>query len=304
MSTLPRFDAVTPEPHHRDIVATSSSTGSSSSKMSHDKHRNLQLAMQKSIVNLMTWNWAMAVFHGAFVGVTLATANIDLTVPLYKMTFASVNNTSETPSSGNSSQSSNMDDTAAWVRPKSAVPEEFSLPLTWLMLAFSGLSCAFHFGNAALWKESYMQGIRDARCPSRWIEYSISASTMGVAIAYLVGIQTTTGLVAIFALIATTMFFGHLCEEISRPDPVKCNVWHLPFRTRIQPHVLGWAPFGAAIALMLHSFFYLESTFPQMPDFVVYIIFSQIGLFSSFSLYNWWYFCGLHTNTWTESERT
>lgn len=227
---------------------------------------------------LVTWNRVMALFHATFVVLTAATANLDMQLPLFRPQLAAP--------TGNAT-----DGFSSWVTPSALVPDDHVLYITWVALAFSALSAAFHFLNAQVWRQWYLDGIGLASCPSRWIEYSISAPLQGVAIAYLTGVTQTETIVAIFGLISTTMFFGHLTEVVARPvDEFK---WTKPALERLTPHFLGYVPFVIAIAIILQVFlrgasasYEDEATGEEirMPSFVYAIVASQIALFSSFTV--------------------
>ena len=233
--------------------------------------------MRSSQSNLLVfWNAGIAIFHAAFVVLTAFTADLDMRLPLFRPAF--------------SRPDSNVQD-VAWVSAGYLEPDVHELYVAWTALSFSALSAVFHFLNAFVWRQWYLEGIGDARCPSRWIEYSLSAPLQGVCIAYLTGNTTTEIIVAIFGLISTTMFFGHLTEVVSRPDGE--SHWTRPALERLTPHLLGYVPFVVAIAIILQVFvrlssfsYYDEQTDEtlSMPPFVYAIVASQLVLFSSFTV--------------------
>lgn len=233
---------------------------------------------------LMGWNWAMALFHGAFVVLTAATADLGMTLQLYVPKFA-------TPDPSESQ---------VWITVQNQllVADVHVLHIAWMALAFSALSATFHllnagaFGLAPAWRRWYLDGIAQARCPSRWIEYSLSAPLMGVAITYLTGSTTTDLIVAVFGLISTTMFFGHLTEVVARPADEL--TWTASTMERLTPHFLGYVPFVVAVAILLQGFVRAAAFSPGpdpttqeergMPDFVYVIVISQVLLFSCFTV--------------------
>lgn len=219
---------------------------------------------------LVHWNRAMTFFHGLFVITTIATADFGLRLDTYRPVFTNVTNGT---------------DNNAWITPADAEVNG-QMPIAWIALGFSALSMTFHMLAAFLpaWREWYLNGvIGDARCPPRWLEYSLSAPLQGLAIAWFTGNRFTNELVAIFGLVMTTMFFGHLNESIARPKSdtewAESNAW-----IRLQAHVLGWVPFLFAVWMIWDTFSTLERDFPNMPDFVRYIVITQLATFSSFGI--------------------
>ena len=217
---------------------------------------------------LINWNRGMALFHGLFVLATIATADFGLRLATYRPVYA--NNTDGA-------------DSDAWVTPSGA-EENGQLPIAWIALGFSALSMTFHLLAAVVpaWREWYLRGVLgDARCPPRWLEYSLSAPLQGLAIGWFTGNRFTHELVAIFALTMTTMFFGHLHESLARPK--SDTEWAEPNAAlRLQAHFLGWVPFLFAVGMIWDTFSTLERDFPNMPDFVRYIVITQLATFTSF----------------------
>ena len=221
---------------------------------------------------LVRWNVAMALLHGAFVAATLLAADMGMTLPLYAVAYGR----------------SPVNVSGAWIAPGAIERDRHDLHIAWVALAFSALSMAFHLLNAYGWREWYLTGIGEARCPSRWIEYSLSCPMQGVAIAYLTGSMLTDQIVACFALLSTTQFFGLLCEELSRPAGP--DAWTRPALYRLMPHLMGYFPFGVAVAIILQGFARASQlgdegdSSARMPEFVYYIVVTQLLLFSSFSV--------------------
>lgn len=233
---------------------------------------------------LTNWNRAMAAMHGVFFVATLATADMGMALPLYRAGFKS-------PALSPPPAPSDLADelTFSWTVPSTAVYDR-RLLIAWVAAGFSALSALFHLLNAQVWRKWYLDGIEACRCPSRWIEYSLSAPLQAVAIAYLTGSMFTDVIVAIFALISTTMFFGYLTEEYAA-RPAGVESWSRPPLARLQPHFLGYVPFLAAVAIILQAFvrgasaeFVDEEKVRKMPAFVTVIVVSQLLLFSSFTV--------------------
>jgi hypothetical protein len=85
------------------------------------------------------------------------------------------------------------------------------------------------------------------------------------------------------------MFFGHLTEELSRPESP--TTWKQPLPTRLQAHVLGYIPMLAAWFVIVTTFIGAstlefkdeDNNVRKMPDFVYAIVATQAVLFWSFS---------------------
>jgi hypothetical protein len=213
---------------------------------------------------LLRWNGAMALVHTGFLLTVLVIADFGVRLPVYRLNYTSAEG----------------HDNATWVQPN-AVVVDGEIPIAAVAAGFSALSALFHAANVLVWREAYLRNIQLARCPQRWAEYSLSAPLQAVAIARFAGIATGATLWAIVALVATTMFFGHLTEELARP--ASAMAWATGRAHRLQAHFLGYVPFGAAVALVAVEFARLAREFPQMPDFVPLIVATQGALFTSFT---------------------
>ena len=230
---------------------------------------------------LVAWNRGMAAMHALFAIATLATADMGMRFPLYRPAYSVVR-------PGGGGGGGEADAYSTWVQARSLEPDGHYLYVAWCALAFSALSAGFHFANAQLWRSWYLSNISDARCPARWVEYALSAPLQAVCIAYLTGSTTTDSVVSVFVLVSTTMFFGHLTEDASRPDGEEG--WTRPPTERLVPHLLGYVPFLAAVGIILQGFArasgvsaVVDGEERSMPSFVYAIVTSQLLLFTSFT---------------------
>ena len=215
---------------------------------------------------LRYWNGAMSAFHFAFLLTTLLAGNRDLGVPVYKTTLQYVE------------RASGETGPAFTIVPQYA--EMTTLPLTWIVAAFFFASSLAHFGNAMLWRGFYERELAQCRVPTRWIEYFFSASIMILAIAYGVGVREFYLLLAIVALIATTMPFGYLTELIA--TPCSPSEWDAPLLKRAAPHIIGYIPQLAAWALILLNFYTGPGEGSSPPSFVYAIVWIELAVFFSF----------------------
>jgi hypothetical protein len=88
----------------------------------------------------------------------------------------------------------------------------FNLPLVYLVAAFFFMSALAHLIIATVWRGGYERDLSRGMNRARWIEYSLSASTMMVAIAMLVGIYELTQLIMIFVLAGVMNLMGLMME--------------------------------------------------------------------------------------------
>lgn len=140
---------------------------------------------------------------------------------------------------------------------------------------FLFISAAAHFTIAApgvfgWYKRNLKQGANFAR----WIEYSLSASVMIVAIATLTGIYDIAALIGLFAANTAMILFGWQMELLNRhTDRVR---WE-PF---IFGSIIGLAPWIAIGAYFFGSIGQGEGP----PDFVYGIFFSLFVFFNIFAV--------------------
>ena len=92
-----------------------------------------------------------------------------------------------------------------------------SLNVIYLCFVFE-LCASLRLGyTATIGHEVYVNALEKKTNPYRWIEYSISASCMTIAIATLSGIVDISLLITLFTLTVITMICGYLSDLISDP---------------------------------------------------------------------------------------
>jgi len=225
---------------------------------------------------LVRWNVAMAIMHGMFAVVTLAVANLGLEAPVFSLETYPAD-------FGNARD--------GWQLRTRVSSEPGHIYLTWMVFCFFFICALFHTGNAVIWKNMYIRLLKQCYCPSRWIEYSMSASVMIMMIAYATGNIVQQILFMLFALTCVTMFFGHLHEVICRPASPEAWV-EQSVLWRLQAHILGYVPQVAAWGVLIAQFMQAASNNytdkngreRKMPDFVYAIVFCEVALFWSFGL--------------------
>ena len=150
----------------------------------------------------------------------------------------------------------------------------FNLSLPILIAIFFFLSAAAHFIIATVYNKKYNEGLSKGINKARWIEYSISASVMMVAIALLVGVYDLASLVMIFALTAVMNLMG-LVMEVHNQTTKKTN-W-LSF-------LIGC--FAGAIPWVVIAFYFWMSADngKAAPTFVYWIFVSIFIFFNCFAI--------------------
>lgn len=218
---------------------------------------------------LLAWNAALALFHAGLAALTLGLGTRDLTVDLYKSAidfrYVDANRTARGD-------------------PWELVPvyaRAGSLHFTWWVASFFLLSSLFHALNATLLRRVYLRNLERCYTPTRWTEYFFSATVMIVIIGYTLGIRDRETLIAIGALVATTMPFGYWVEVVARP--ASADAWTRPLAHRLFPWVLGHVPQTVAwFVIVLRFYDGALTSEDRAPAFVHAILWLELALFFSF----------------------
>lgn len=123
---------------------------------------------------------------------------------------------------------------------ETATTNIFDVPLAWLTVSFLLMSSVAHLIVATIYRKTYERDLKKGINKARWIEYSISASTMMVAIAFLSGVYEFSNLIMIFALVALMNLMG-LVMEIWNQE-IKQTKW-LSFFIGCLSGVVPWLVF-------------------------------------------------------------
>lgn len=113
--------------------------------------------------------------------------------------------------------------------------------LAYIVIAFMFMSAIAHVLIATVYRKKYEKDLSRGVNKARWIEYSISASTMMVAIALLSGMYDFSSLIMIFALVAGMNLMG-LVMELWNQNTKKTN-W-LSFIIGCGAAIVPWLVFG------------------------------------------------------------
>ncbi len=150
----------------------------------------------------------------------------------------------------------------------------FELSLPMLIAFFFFLSAFAHLAIATVYNKTYNANLKKGINKARWIEYSLSASTMMVAIGLLVGIYDAMSLLMIYVMTALMNLLGLVMEVANQGKK--------------QPDWLSyWLGCLAGIVPWLAVAFYLwlgADSGSKAPTFVYWIFVSIFVFFNCFAL--------------------
>lgn len=150
----------------------------------------------------------------------------------------------------------------------------FNLQLPWLIAGFFFLSALAHFFVGTVYNKTYGADLKRGINKARWIEYSISASVMMVAIGSLVGIYDLSSMVMLFVLTAVMNLMGLVMEIHNQTTK----------RTNWLSYWIGCLA-GAVPWLVVAFYMWLGADQgSKAPTFVYWIFVSIFIFFSSFAL--------------------
>jgi hypothetical protein len=150
----------------------------------------------------------------------------------------------------------------------------FDLSLPWLVASFFALSALAHFLIATFYYKKYAANLSRGINTARWVEYSISASIMLVAISLLVGVYDAASLLMIFFLAAIMNLMG-LVMEVHNQTTKKTN-W-LSYWIGCIAGIVPW--------LVIALYLWLGAAYgSKAPDFVYWIFVSIFIFFNCFAV--------------------
>lgn len=150
----------------------------------------------------------------------------------------------------------------------------FEIPLAYLLVGFLALSSLAHLIIATVYRSTYEKNLKKGMNKARWIEYSLSASTMMVAISLLVGIYDAGSLVMIFTLTAIMNLLG-LAMEVGNQGVEKPK-W-LTYWIGCLAGIVPW------IVVVLY-FWLSAANGSKPPTFVYWIFVSIFAFFNCFAI--------------------
>lgn len=155
-----------------------------------------------------------------------------------------------------------------------ATDKLFDLSLPALIASFFFLSAIAHLIIATIYNDRYNKNLKKGINKARWIEYSISASVMMVAISLLVGIYDSASLLMIFVIAAIMNLMG-LVMEVHNQTTEKTN-W-LSYWIGCLAGIVPWA----VVALYMWAGADHGSA---APTFVYWIFVSIFAFFNCFAI--------------------
>lgn len=150
----------------------------------------------------------------------------------------------------------------------------FGLSLPMLVAVFFFLSATAHLLIATVYNKEYDEDLKKGLNKARWVEYSVSASIMMVAIALLVGIYDLMSLIMIFCLTAIMNLMG-LVMEIHNQTTKKTN-W-MSFYIGCFAGIVPW------VAIAFYMWLGADNG-SKAPDFVYWIFVSIFVFFNCFAI--------------------
>lgn len=144
----------------------------------------------------------------------------------------------------------------------------FNLSLPALVAGFFFLSALAHLTIATVYNKRYNSDLDKGINKARWVEYSLSASVMMVAIAMLVGVYDAMSLVMIFIFVAIMNLLG-LVMEIHNQTTEKTN-W-ISYWLGCLAGIVPW--------VVIAFYFWLSAANGSTPPTFVYWIFVSIFIF-------------------------
>lgn len=151
----------------------------------------------------------------------------------------------------------------------------FDMPFAWLIISFLLMSSVAHLVISTIYRKKYESNLRKGINKARWIEYSISASTMMVAIGMLSGIYELSTLLLMFSLTAGMNLMGLVMEKWNqgqeKPNWLSYNIGCF----------LGIMPWVVYVFYLWASSYYGGA---QPPTFVYFILGSIFLMFNTFAI--------------------
>lgn len=214
------------------------------------------MAQRVSTQNLKKWNLAMAGLHGAQALLMVALAKWDVLYPI-NVSFLKFD--------------------LATKSLKPAVEQVGEIALVLPVIIFLVLSALFHLLIATAGNKLYESDLARGMNRFRWVEYSLSASTMIIAIALLTGIYDAASLLMMFALVAIMNLLG-LVMEVHNQTTKRTN-W-LSYWLGCLAGIIPW--------IVIAVYFIAAEMFgpaeAQIPTFVYWIYVSIFFFFNCFAV--------------------
>jgi len=156
-----------------------------------------------------------------------------------------------------------------------AVRHLFDINLAYLVAVFFFMSAIAHLIVATVYRKRYEANLKTGINKARWLEYSVSASTMMVGIGLLSGIYDLSSVVMIFALVFVMNMMG-LVMEVHNQTTKKTS-----WISYIIGSVAGVVPWIVVAIYIKGTIMYGSG---KIPSFVYWIYGSMFAAFASFAV--------------------
>jgi hypothetical protein len=238
------------------LVKTIKKVGTKVSKFSKATRARI---VSDTFSQLNMWNWVMAFLHAAQ-GVAVVILSRSDSLFSVSTTFVTQDKLASTD--------------AAPVLVQ-AQRNLFDVNLAYIVAAFFFMSAIAHVVIASVYRKNYEKDLKIGINKVRWFEYGISASTMMVAIAMIVGVSDLSTFVLIFVATLVMNLLG-LVMEVHNQTTQKTN-----WLSYIVGTIAGLAPWFVIGMYLFGTNQYGEGT---IPTFVYFIFVSIFIFFSSFAV--------------------
>lgn len=210
-------------------------------------------------ISLYAWNKWLALLH-AFQGVLILVLSTDVLFPVFT-NFLAV----DPLATGNSGGMPTL---------VPATEQVGDINLAYLVAVFFFMSAAAHAIIATVYRKRYEAGLNQGINRGRWIEYSLSASTMMVGIGALVGVTSLSVFIMMFALTAVMNLLG-LVMEVTNLGQTKVK-W-LSFNIGCIAGIVPW--------IVISEYLISGAIYgTKAPTFVYWIFVSMFLFFVSFAV--------------------
>jgi hypothetical protein len=212
--------------------------------------------------NLRVWNLSMAFLHAVQgVLVLVLSQNVLYPVTTNYLTVDTIANTGDAPT----------------LVP--ATRHLFDVNIAYFVVAFFFMSAIAHLSIATWYRRKYEANLQKGMNKARWIEYSLSASTMIIAIAMIAGIYDISTLLMMFGLTAVMNLCGLVMEVVNYGRE------KIDWSSYIVGCIAGALPWVVYAFYVGGSAKYGEGGGP--PTFVYFILVSIFLFFNVFALNMW-----------------
>jgi len=224
------------------------------------KKMSLKNVVPTQVQKLRTWNISMAVLHAVQAAAVVLLAKAGTGMQPVTTSYLTQDSLASTP---------------AQPVLVSATRHLFDVNLVWLIAAFFIMSAIAHASIATWYRARYEANLSKGINKARWIEYSLSASTMMVAIGLIAGIFDVSTLVMMFGLTAVMNLCGLAMELVNQNRP------KVSWIAYIIGCIAGILPWIVYVIYIVGSSKLGDGNGP--PTFVYFILVSIFLAFNSFA---------------------